>query len=136
MRKKIDSNRSATMRAVTSKNTKPELAVRSLIHRLGFRFRLHRKDIPGNPDIAFPCRRKVIFINGCFWHGHDCTRGARVPINNRDYWTVKIARNKARDARHLVALAASGWQALTLWECELRDQHLQERIKAFLTLYP
>lgn len=132
MRKKIDAHRSATMRAVKSKNTKPELAVRSLLHRLGFRFRIHRKDIPGNPDIAFPGRRKVIFIHGCFWHGHDCVRGARIPMNNRDYWTVKVARNKARDARHLVALEASGWEAFTLWECELRDRHLQERIRAFL----
>ena len=132
MRKKIDAHRSAAMRAVKSKNTKPELAVRSLLHRLGFRFRIHRKDIPGNPDIAFPGRRKVIFIHGCFWHGHDCVRGARIPINNRDYWTIKIARNKARDARNLGALQASGWGAFTLWECELRDQHLQERIKAFL----
>jgi DNA mismatch endonuclease (patch repair protein) len=132
MRKKIDLQRSATMRAVKSKNTTPELTVRSLLHRLGFRFRLHRKDIPGNPDIAFVGRRKVIFIHGCFWHGHDCVRGARVPINNRDYWTVKIARNKARDAKHLIALEASGWRALTLWECELHEKNLQERIVGFL----
>lgn len=98
------------MRAVRSKDTKPELEVRSLLHRLGHRFRIHRKDIPGNPDIVFPGRHKVIFIHGCFWHGHDCARGARIPVNNRDYWIAKIARNVARDTKHLSSLKSLGWK--------------------------
>ena len=81
------------MRRVRGKNTAPEMKVRSLLFAMGYRFRLHRKDLPGNPDIVFPGRKCVIFVHGCFWHGHDCARGARVPKNNRDYWVAKIARN-------------------------------------------
>jgi DNA mismatch endonuclease, patch repair protein len=120
------------MRAVKSKDTKPELAVRSLLHRLGYRFRIHRKDVPGTPDIVFPGRRKVIFIHGCFWHQHNCVRGARVPVNNHDYWVAKIARNAARDEKHLSAIESLGWQALVLWECELRVPSLESRLQGFL----
>ena len=125
--------RSRTMRAVKGKDTKPELLVRRLVHRLGYRYRLHRKDLPGKPDLAFPGRRKAIFIHGCFWHGHDCRRGARVPKTNRDYWEAKIRRNQDRDARHLQELKRMGWGALTIWECQLRDlKSVTERVVAFL----
>jgi DNA mismatch endonuclease, patch repair protein len=130
----IDPHRSATMRAVKSKDTKPELTVRSLVYRLGYRFRLHRKDIPGTPDIAFPGRRKVIFIHGCFWHGHNCKRGARVPQNNRDYWEKKIERNRQRDMINLDTLQQLRWQVLVIWECEISQSHdLVEKLTGFLT---
>lgn len=130
----IDPHRSATMRAVKSKDTEPELKVRSLIHRLGYRFRLHRKDIPGTPDIAFPGRRKVIFIHGCFWHGHDCKRGDRLPQSNRDYWKKKIERNRQRDMINVDALRQLKWQVLVIWECEIsQSQELAKKLIEFLT---
>ena len=109
------------MRAVRGRDTRPEIAVRRLLHRLGYRFRLHRADLPGRPDLAFPVRHKAVFVHGCFWHGHDCRRGARAPKQNADYWSAKIARNIARDAAAQAALAALGWDALVVWECRLRD---------------
>jgi DNA mismatch endonuclease (patch repair protein) len=126
--------RSAVMRAVKSTNTKPEMKVRSLAHRLGFRFRLHRKSLPGRPDLVFVARRKAIFVNGCFWHGHDCKRGARMPKANAAYWRAKIAANRSRDARARAELAAAGWESLTVWECETRDEEaLRARLVAFLS---
>src|SRR5215467_11698981 len=95
--------RSRIMRAVKSRDTKPELIIRSLAHRMGYRFRLYRKDLPGCPDLVFPRLRKVVFVHGCFWHGHDCGRGARIPKANAEYWRSKIARNSARDAGHIAA---------------------------------
>ena len=125
--------RRRTMQAVKSKNTAPELLVRSLAHRMGYRFRLHGKNLPGKPDLVFPGRRKAIFVHGCFWHGHDCARGARVPKSNRDYWTKKIARNKERDLAACAALAHSGWTYLILWECGLRNEKgLKARVRKFL----
>jgi DNA mismatch endonuclease (patch repair protein) len=121
------------MRAVKSKDTAPELRVRRLLHGMGYRYRLHRKDLPGHPDLVFAGRKAVIFIHGCFWHGHDCRRGARMPKTNADYWTMKIGRNRERDARALNALAEQGWRALTLWECELKDESaLRQTLRAFL----
>lgn len=129
-----DLQRSAIMRAVKSKDTKPEIKIRSLIHKLGYRFRLHRKDIPGTPDIAFPGRHKVIFINGCFWHGHDCKRGSRVPKENRDYWENKIERNRRRDTINVDALQQLRWQILVIWECEItHSQDLTRKLTDFLT---
>jgi DNA mismatch endonuclease (patch repair protein) len=125
-------DRSEIMRAVKSRDTKPEMIVRRLVHRLGYRYRLHRQDLPGTPDLTFPGRRKVVFMHGCFWHGHDCARGARVPKNNRDYWTAKIARNQARDANECERLRAMGWSVLTVWECEIKDLGLESRLRAFL----
>lgn len=119
-----DEFRSRTMRAVRSKDTKPELVVRRLAHSLGFRFRLHRKDLPGSPDLVFPSRRKVIFVHGCFWHGHGCTRGDRQPKANADYWSAKIARNRARDTRSIEMLHQTGWSTLVIWECDLKDVSL------------
>ena len=109
------------MRAVKSRDTKPEMTVRRAAHALGYRFRLHRKDLPGSPDLVFPRLKTAVFVHGCFWHGHDCPRGARVPKANADYWRAKIARNVARDARVRGELDALGWKTLTLWECELKD---------------
>ncbi|MGA8983269.1 MAG: very short patch repair endonuclease [Candidatus Acidiferrales bacterium] len=126
--------RRRTMQAVKSKDTVPELLVRSLAHQMGYRFRLHRKNLPGKPDLVFPGRRKAIFVHGCFWHGHDCARGARVPKSNRDYWTEKIARNKERDRAASAALAHSGWTYLILWECGLRNKKgLKTRLRKFLS---
>jgi DNA mismatch endonuclease (patch repair protein) len=125
--------RRRTMQAVKSKDTTPELLVRSLVHRMGYRFRLHREDLPGKPDLVFPGMHKVIFVHGCFWHGHNCPRGARVPKKNRDYWRNKIGRNQDRDIKILHALKSSGWRAMVLWECELRDQQrLEVRLRHFL----
>ncbi|MFN3583739.1 very short patch repair endonuclease [Phenylobacterium sp.] len=125
--------RSAVMRRVKGKDTTPELAVRRALTRLGARYRLHREDLPGKPDIVMPGRRLALFVHGCFWHGHDCARGARVPKQNRDYWTAKVARNVARDVRTREALAAAGWRVETIWECELRDPAaLEGRLKALL----
>ncbi len=113
--------RSAVMRRVKSSATKPELAVRRLIWSLGGRYRLNRADLPGKPDIVLSGRRLAIFVHGCFWHGHDCARGARVPKANRAYWIGKVARNRERDAAARAALAAAGWRVETVWECELKD---------------
>ena len=122
------------MRAVKGRGTTPELAVRRLIWSLGGRYRLNRADLPGKPDIALPGRRLAVFVNGCFWHGHDCARGARVPKANRDYWTGKIARNRARDIASRAALEAKGWRVETVWECELKDVGtLRDRVAGWLS---
>lgn len=121
------------MRAVKGKDTKPEWVVRRLVHALGYRYRLHRKDLPGKPDLVFGPRRKVIFVHGCFWHGHDCKRGARVPKTNRDYWLQKVQRNRDRDAATQKALQNAGWSVLILWECEIKETvALEQRLIAFL----
>ena len=125
-------DRSAIMRAVPGRDTSAELKVRRLLRPIAPGYRLHRKDIPGNPDIAFLGAKKAIFVHGCFWHGHDCRRGARMPKTNTDYWRAKIGRNRARDARHLEDLAALGWRALVVWECELADETaLVARLRVF-----
>jgi DNA mismatch endonuclease (patch repair protein) len=126
--------RSAVMRRVKGKDTTPELAVRKALTGLGARYRLHRKDLPGKPDIVLPGRRLALFVHGCFWHGHDCARGARVPKQNRDYWVGKVARNRARDAVNREALAALGWRVETIWECDLKDAAaLEARLRALLS---
>ncbi len=125
--------RSRTMRAVKDHDTKPEMVVRRRLHRMGYRYRLHRKDLPGKPDIVLVPRRKVIFIHGCFWHGHSCKRGSRLPRANAEYWKMKIAGNIKRHAKQLVELAAAGWTELTLWECELADENaVERRLRDFL----
>lgn len=126
--------RRRTMQAVKSKDTAPELTVRRLAHKMGYRFRLHRKDLPGKPDLVFPGRHRVIFVHGCFWHGHDCIRGARVPKGNRDYWLKKIARNRARDQKNLERLTAAGWSSLVVWECNMRNEkELTSQVRDFLS---
>jgi DNA mismatch endonuclease (patch repair protein) len=119
--------RSAVMRRVKSTGTSPEVKVRKALTRMGLRYRLHRKDLPGKPDIVMAGRRLAIFVHGCFWHGHDCARGARVPKANRPYWEGKVRRNRERDGEHRAALEARGWRVLTLWECELKDEAALEQ---------
>lgn len=120
-------NRSENMRRIRSKDTAPEMAVRSLAHRLGYRYRLHRKDIPGKPDLVFPGRRKVIFIHGCFWHQHPGCREGRPPKSNTAYWLPKLERNMERDKDALARLAAAGWDVLVIWECETKDAEILAR---------
>ncbi|HEX5775222.1 MAG TPA: DNA mismatch endonuclease Vsr [Caulobacteraceae bacterium] len=125
--------RSAVMRRVKGRDTTPEKTVRRLLTGLGARYRLHRKDLPGRPDIVMPGRRLALFVHGCFWHGHDCPRGARVPKANRDYWTAKVARNRARDVAAREGLTAAGWRVETVWECELKDEAaVSERLRRLL----
>lgn len=126
-------DRSSIMRAVKSVNTKPEMAVRQIVHAMGYRYRLHRADLPGKPDLVFPARRSVIFVHGCWWHGHDCKRGAREPKTNRDYWVAKIDGNRKRDIASRQALEALGWRPLIIWECEIRNvDELSNRLSSFL----
>lgn len=125
--------RSEIMRAVKSVDTKPEIALRKALHARGFRYRLYAQHLPGKPDLVFARWRAVIFVHGCFWHGHTCARGRRVPKTNRAYWTAKIARNKARDAAVANALTAAGWRVRVVWECELKDlDAAADRASAFL----
>jgi DNA mismatch endonuclease (patch repair protein) len=127
--------RSAVMRRVKGRGTAPELQLRRLIWSLGGRYRLNRGDLPGKPDIVLAGRRLAVFVHGCFWHGHDCARGARIPKANRDYWTAKIARNRARDVASRAALEAGGWRVETVWECELKDRgELAARVAGWLAL--
>jgi len=131
MKETPEALRSRTMRAVKGKDTKPEWVVRRLLHAAGYRYRLHAKELPGKPDLVFPSRRKVIFVHGCFWHGHDCARGAREPKTNVAYWRGKIARNRERDETHLEILRQDGWKVLTLWECEI-SSNVSSRLKKYL----
>lgn len=108
------------MQQVRSKDTKPERTVRSLLHSLSYRFRLHRKDLPSTPDIVFPSRRVALFVHGCFWHGHGCRIG-QLPKSRLDYWRPKIETNRARDYRKETSLAENGWRVVVVWQCELRD---------------
>jgi DNA mismatch endonuclease (patch repair protein) len=128
-----EEKRSAVMRRVKGRDTTPEMTVRKTLTRLGARYRLHRKDLPGRPDIVLPGRKLALFVHGCFWHGHDCARGARVPKQNRDYWVAKVGRNVARDGRSREALATLGWRVETIWECDLKDAAaLEGRLRALL----
>ena len=125
--------RSAVMRRVKDRDTGPEKTVRRLLTALGVRYRLHRKDLAGKPDIVMAGRRLVILVHGCFWHGHDCARGARVPKANRDYWLSKVDRNRERDVASNAALLAAGWRVEVIWECELKDEaRLRERLAGLL----
>lgn len=109
------------MTQIRSKNTKPELIVRSLLHNLGFRFRLHKKDLPGKPDIVLSKHKAIIFVNGCFWHQHQNCKKATIPITNHDMWQVKLNRNIQRDEDNIYNLKMLGWKVITIWECELKD---------------
>lgn len=113
--------RSRIMARVRSAHTGPEIAVRKLLYALGYRYRLHARELPGKPDVVFRSRRKVIFINGCFWHQHSCKRGRRIPKTRRDYWLPKLRGNRRRDAVNLNRLKISGWSTLVIWECQLSD---------------
>jgi DNA mismatch endonuclease (patch repair protein) len=127
--------RSENMRRIRSKGMKPEMAVRSLAHRLGYRFRLHAKDLPGKPDLVFRARKRVIFVHGCFWHSHAAPRclDGRAPQSRLEYWGPKLARNRQRDAEVRAALEAAGWAVLVIWECETKDAvHITRRLGEFL----
>jgi DNA mismatch endonuclease (patch repair protein) len=119
--------RSAMMSGIRSRDTKPEVVVRSLVHRLGYRFRLHRRDLPGTPDLVFPGRRKVILVHGCFWHRHSGCRFAYEPKSNVERWRAKFAVNVARDERVQRELKGLGWDILTVWECETADIEMLTR---------
>jgi DNA mismatch endonuclease (patch repair protein) len=122
------------MSKIKSKDTKPELAVRHMLHSQGYRYRLHDRRLPGRPDLVFAARKKAIFVNGCFWHGHDCPIGSRLPKSNTQFWADKRSRNQERDARQLEELRGLGWEALVIWECEVsRAPALLERLKHFLS---
>lgn len=132
---KASISRSENMRRIRSKDTAPELQVRALLRYLGFTgYRIHRRELPGKPDIAFISLRKAILIHGCFWHGHDCKEGARKPKSNVGYWLPKIEGNRKRDAEHLAELHRTGWQVLTVWECDLPERELlAARLTGFLS---
>lgn len=114
--------RSERMARIRSKDTRPELEVRRLLHSMGYRYRLHGRDLPGAPDLVFRTRRKVIFVHGCFWHAHDSCSVANRPKSRPEFWDAKFARNRERDAKHVEALRATGWDVHTVWECELKDR--------------
>jgi DNA mismatch endonuclease (patch repair protein) len=124
-----------SMRANKGKNTRPEMIVRRLVHGMGYRYRLHRKDLPGTPDLVFGPAKKVIFVHGCFWHQHDATscRGARIPKLREEYWRPKLLANKKRDERSRAALKSLGWRSLVLWECQLKDwNRISKKVQSFL----
>jgi len=132
MTKKTPADRSAIMRSVKSGDTKPEMAVRRFAHRMGYRFRLHSKSLPGTPDLVFPRLKKVVFVHGCFWHGHGCARGNRIPKTNRDYWVAKIGRNRERDQVNYALLAAEGWEVYVAWECRIGRTEFGSELDDFL----
>jgi DNA mismatch endonuclease (patch repair protein) len=116
-----------------AKNTRPELLVRSALHSMGFRFRLHGRGLPGTPDVVFPRRRKAVWVHGCFWHSHQGCRYATVPKTRTDYWVPKLVRNRGRDAEHAGRLGELGWDTLVVWECELKDMEaVRGRLRNFL----
>jgi len=125
--------RSDIMSNIGNKDTKPELRIRSLLHQMGYRFRLHRKDLPGKPDIVLPKYKTVIFIHGCYWHRHTCKKGRSTPTSNREFWEEKFSKNIERDKRNLVELKNIGWNIITIWQCELKNmEKIQSRLKSHL----
>ncbi|MDP0494923.1 MAG: very short patch repair endonuclease [Verrucomicrobiota bacterium JB024] len=126
--------RSERMSRVKAKDTKPEMTLRRLVHGLGFRYRLHRRDLPGTPDLVFPGRGAVIFMHGCFWHRHPGCGLTRMPKSRVEFWRTKLEANRERDLRHQRELAEMGWRVLVVWECELRDlDAVARKVEAFLT---
>jgi DNA mismatch endonuclease (patch repair protein) len=133
MDKLSPARRSANMRAIRAKNTKPELVVRQMLRKSGLTgYRLHRKDLPGRPDIAFIGRKRAIFVHGCFWHGHNCREGSRKPKSRTEYWSPKIVGNRARDERQRQALHEAGWKTMVVWNCELKDPKLPSQLHGFV----
>jgi DNA mismatch endonuclease, patch repair protein len=126
--------RSERMSRVRAQDTKPEMKLRRLIHGMGFRYRLHRRDLPGKPDLVFPGRRSIIFMHGCFWHRHEGCGLARLPKSKRAFWSAKLEANKERDQKNISTLEAAGWRVLVIWECQLRGE-VREAVKEFLTNY-
>lgn len=129
--------RSRIMSKIKSKDTKPEIVVRQLLHGLGYRYRLHRADLPGSPDLVFPSRRKIVFVNGCFWHNHPGCVNSHIPANNREYWLSKLKRNRERDDRNLSLLKQDGWDVAIVWECQMKDMDMvAELLISFLARDP
>jgi DNA mismatch endonuclease (patch repair protein) len=125
--------RKRNMKVIKSRHTKPEKIVRSIIHRMRFRFRLHDKKLPGKPDIVLPRHKKIILVHGCFWHMHDCKRGNVTPKTSTEYWQKKRFRNIERDSQNLTAYKKEGWKVLTIWECEIKDlDKLKNKLLKFL----
>lgn len=127
--------RSNNMAAIRGKNTTPELRVRRLLHRLGYRYLLHAKKLPGTPDLVFPSRKKIVFVHGCYWHCHHCKYGRTIPKTNAEFWANKRARNVARDAEQQKRLRQFGWETLVVWECQTRNSSsfdLEGRLISFL----
>jgi len=122
--------RSAVMRRVKGRDTTPEIAVRRMLRAAGIGYRLGGRGLPGNPDIVMQGRRTVVFVHGCFWHGHDCARGSRKPKANADYWSAKLARNVARDRQVVAKLTNDGWRVITVWECDLKAPGVAEKLIA------
>ena len=118
---KVSEQRSRNMSAIKSKNTKPEIAVRKLLHSMGFRFRLHRKDLPGSPDIVLPKYKTLIFVHGCFWHRHENCKYASNPKTRKEFWESKFKANVKRDLEIQEKIKNIGWQSVVIWECELKD---------------
>lgn len=132
--KDVSDSTRARMRAVRRQNTTPEILVRKLLHSLGYRFRLHRQDLPGKPDIVLPRHKRIILVHGCFWHGHEQCRRSKLPSNNREIWRKKIDRNKSRDTCVNASLHSLGWISLIIWECEVRDKEgLTKRLLQFMS---
>lgn len=125
-------HRSSIMSRIRSKDTVPELAVRTLVHGMGYRFRVHRRDLPGSPDLVFPSRRKIIFVHGCFWHRHEKCALSRMPKSRVDFWTSKLNANVARDIANTKSLRKAGWKVLVVWECQIGRFDLGKRITTFL----
>lgn len=125
------SERSERMKLIRNKDTKPELSVRRLIHGMGYRYIVHSGNLPGKPDIVFRKRRKIIFVHGCFWHRHACNLG-RLPKSKLDFWVQKLEQNRLRDIENLQRLTLLGWKSLLIWECEIGNNNLANRIKSFL----
>lgn len=128
-------SRSENMKRIRSKDTLPELTVRKILRSMGFTgYRIHRKELPGKPDIVFICKKKAILVHGCFWHGHDCKEGIRKPKTNLEYWSSKIKRNRQRDEANLEELNKTGWDLLIIWDCELKNLDLlKDRLVHFLS---
>ena len=136
MNRRAPKTRRENMQAIRSKDTKPEMVVRRLVHRMGYRYRLHRRDLPGRPDLVFSGKKKIIFVHGCFWHQHpdENCKVAHRPQSNKEYWEPKLQRNQERDRQNQIALEALGWGVLVLWECELKDETLlMGRLDNFLS---
>lgn len=125
--------RSRLMSRIRGKDTAPEMAVRSTLHRLGYRYRLHVKDLPGKPDIVFPALRKALFVHGCYWHGHSCRLGLAQSKSNVEFWSGKLASNTSRDARNVALLRERGWEVEIVWQCELKEGLWLERVLRFLS---
>lgn len=128
--------RSYIMSSVGNKDTGPELIVRKILYGLGYRYRLHRRDLPGSPDVVFQKRKKAIFVNGCFWHGHECRYG-KLPKSKSDYWVGKIDNNQERDGKNIRLLEQLGWEVLVVWQCQLKDiESIKKQLMQFMKSEP